>query len=84
VYPFPRIPESLSQIKITQPTFFGCDEPEVPLVIYIPNSPSADSSTEATNLPTASLEVSPFNYYLLNDSFSLAENLINFDFPSSE
>ncbi|KAA1085371.1 Lysophospholipase 1 [Puccinia graminis f. sp. tritici] len=58
VYPFPRIPESLSQIKITRPTFFGCDEPEVPLVIYIPNSPSTDGSTEATNLPTASLEVS--------------------------
>ncbi|OAV93287.1 hypothetical protein PTTG_09544 [Puccinia triticina 1-1 BBBD Race 1] len=59
-YPFPRIPEKLSQINITQPTIFGCDEPEVPLVIYIPNSPPTDGSATATNLPTASLEVSQY------------------------
>ncbi|KAH9442772.1 hypothetical protein Pst134EA_031549 [Puccinia striiformis f. sp. tritici] len=57
-YPFPRIPETLSRINFTHPTFFGCEEPEVPLVIYIPNSPSIDGPETMTNLPTVSLEVS--------------------------
>ncbi|POW16927.1 hypothetical protein PSHT_06582 [Puccinia striiformis] len=69
-YPFPRIPETLSRINFTHPTFFGCEEPEVPLVIYIPNSPSIDGPETMTNLPTVSLEVNIQNHNSLHNFFS--------------
>lgn len=57
-YPFPQIPEDLSQIDTSRPTFFGCDEKGVPLIIYVPNSPPTDGSAKVTNLPTEALQVS--------------------------
>lgn len=57
-YPFPHIPENVSQIDASRPTLFGCEESGVPLVIYFPNSQSNDPTAPATNLPTFSIEVS--------------------------
>ncbi|PPQ76329.1 hypothetical protein CVT26_008876 [Gymnopilus dilepis] len=46
LYPFPKVPSSpdtfVNQNLTSRPTFFGCNEPDVPLVIYLANgAPSA-------------------------------------------
>ncbi|MBW0479082.1 hypothetical protein O181_018797 [Austropuccinia psidii MF-1] len=55
-YPFPRIPTQVSGINSSRPTFFGCEESEPPLVIYVPNAPASNLAV-GTNLPTITLEV---------------------------
>ncbi|KAF8955480.1 lysophospholipase [Flammula alnicola] len=62
LYPFPKVPSSpdtfVNQGLTSCPTFFGCDEPDVPLVIYLANrAPSAKRRALGlpgiTNIPTA-------------------------------
>ncbi|KAF8954226.1 acyl transferase/acyl hydrolase/lysophospholipase [Flammula alnicola] len=62
LYPFPKVPSSpdtfVNQGLTSRPTFFGCDEPSVPLVIYLANgAPSAKRRALGlpgiTNIPTA-------------------------------
>ncbi|KAF8587110.1 lysophospholipase [Ramaria rubella] len=57
VYPFPSIPSSptifVSQNLTRRPTFFGCHEEGVPLVIYIANGgPPANGEAPVTNTST--------------------------------
>lgn len=48
---FPKIPDDpKSYLTLrSHPNFFGCEEPETPLVIWIPNSPPLDGSRGITN-----------------------------------
>ncbi|KAA1085372.1 hypothetical protein PGT21_004963 [Puccinia graminis f. sp. tritici] len=59
-YKFPQVPLDVSTYTteglVHRPTFFGCDEPvDVPLVIWIANSPPIDLSTGLTNTSTVQL-----------------------------
>ncbi|KNZ62368.1 hypothetical protein VP01_127g6 [Puccinia sorghi] len=48
---FPSVPqESATYLKLRgHPTFFGCEEPTVPLVVWLPNAPPIDGSPGITN-----------------------------------
>ncbi|OAV93288.1 hypothetical protein PTTG_09545 [Puccinia triticina 1-1 BBBD Race 1] len=59
-YKFPQVPSNVSTYTteglVRRPTFFGCDEPiDVPLVIWVANSPPIDQSTGLTNTSTVQL-----------------------------
>ncbi|KAI9600891.1 hypothetical protein H4Q26_000685 [Puccinia striiformis f. sp. tritici PST-130] len=59
-YKFPQVPLNISTYVTeglaSRPTFFGCDEPvDVPLIIWIANSPPIDRSAGVTNTSTVQL-----------------------------
>ncbi|KAI9602111.1 hypothetical protein KEM48_000138 [Puccinia striiformis f. sp. tritici PST-130] len=63
-YKFPQVPLNISTYVTeglaSRPTFFGCDEPvDVPLIIWIANSPPIDRSAGVTNTSTVQLSVEP-------------------------
>jgi hypothetical protein len=57
---FPKIPDDpKSYLTLrSHPNFFGCEEPETPLVIWIPNSPPLDGSRGITNSSINRVQVS--------------------------
>nr|AIC33790.1 patatin and cPLA2 [Puccinia cf. psidii AE-2014] len=57
---FPRVPESEEEyLKLRQhPTFFGCEETETPLVVWLPNAPPIDGSPGITNTSYQRIQVS--------------------------
>ncbi|KAH9444832.1 hypothetical protein Pst134EB_025091 [Puccinia striiformis f. sp. tritici] len=85
-YKFPQVPLNVSTYAaeglISRPTFFGCDEPvDVPLVIWIANSPPIDRSTAVTNTSTVQLS------YPLNQTRAMMNQAIETSlrgFPSND
>ncbi|EGG02394.1 uncharacterized protein MELLADRAFT_110225 [Melampsora larici-populina 98AG31] len=57
-YSFPRVPSSEAEYeKIrSHPNFFGCNEPEVPLIVWLPNSAPLDGSAGITNTSVDQLQ----------------------------
>ncbi|KAF8879765.1 lysophospholipase [Gymnopilus junonius] len=82
LYPFPKVPSSpdtfVNQNLTSRPTFFGCDEPDVPLVIYLANgAPSAQRRALGlpgiTNVPTTVTTFSPeMAQSFMDESFAIA------------
>ncbi|KAF8153380.1 lysophospholipase [Crassisporium funariophilum] len=82
LYPFPKVPSSpdtfVNQGLTSRPTFFGCDEPNVPLVIYIANgAPSAQRRALGlpgiTNVPTGITAYSPeLAQSFMDEAFAIA------------
>ncbi|MBW0470099.1 hypothetical protein O181_009814 [Austropuccinia psidii MF-1] len=63
-YKFPQVPQNVSTYTseglVNHPTFFGCDEKvDVPLLIWIANSPPLDGSIPLTNTSTIQLTYPP-------------------------
>ncbi|PLW15902.1 hypothetical protein PCANC_14282 [Puccinia coronata f. sp. avenae] len=85
-YKFPKVPLNVSLYTteglVYRPTFFGCDEPvDVPLVIWIANSPPIDRSAGLTNTSTVQLA------YPLNQTLAIMNKAIETSlrgFPSQE
>ncbi|KNF04207.1 hypothetical protein PSTG_02558 [Puccinia striiformis f. sp. tritici PST-78] len=85
-YKFPQVPLNISTYVTeglaSRPTFFGCDEPvDVPLIIWIANSPPIDRSAGVTNTSTVQLS------YPLNQTRAMMNQAIQTvlrGFPSQD
>ncbi|KAH9822303.1 lysophospholipase catalytic domain-containing protein [Melampsora americana] len=59
VYKFPKVPMNVTKFTtqglVKRPTFFGCEEFDAPLVIWIANSAPIDGSTPVANRTTLQL-----------------------------
>ncbi|KIJ52835.1 hypothetical protein M422DRAFT_58598 [Sphaerobolus stellatus SS14] len=81
-YPFPKVPSSpntfVNQGLTSRPTFFGCDEPDVPLVVYLANgAPSAKRRALGlpgiTNTSTGQTSYTPEQAQtFMNEAFAIA------------
>lgn len=74
IYKFPQVPLNVTDYTtfelVKRPTFFGCEESEAPLLVWIANSAPIDGSRSVLNTSTLQLSVECLRITFLNDQAS--------------
>ncbi|KAH9814771.1 lysophospholipase catalytic domain-containing protein [Melampsora americana] len=82
-YSFPQVPSTEEEYEIlrSHPTFFGCDETDSPLIVWIANSAPLDGSTGITN---TSLDQTQYSTTQAEAFLGAASEIAYRGFPRSE